>query len=123
MVGLGRGFVRSRNFGRRLSKSRRKMVTKLNTKAMTSNTRPRRARINKGTMTGPNAAERGGFISNLALQWGQARCVQASRLRKNGVRTSELQAGHFAIDRTPFISTFRLTWPSDRVNGTKSRLF
>jgi hypothetical protein len=47
---------------------------------------------------------------------------QASRFGKvASVRRT--QAGQFAIEQTPFVSTFRLTWPLDRVNGTKRSIF
>src|SRR5215813_9273170 len=49
-------------------------------------------------MRGAKRKERSGFISRRALQWGQVRCLQASILRKSGVRTSPPQAGHFAMN-------------------------
>src|SRR4029077_13187581 len=61
--------------------------------------------------------KRGFFLSSLAAQCGQASHRHASVFRKNGVATSRLQAGHFAMADTPF----GLTLPCylDCVNGTK----
>jgi hypothetical protein len=88
MAGLGKGLFRSRSLGRALSSSRRKIVTNIKTNAMTSKTRPCRASTNSGATSGPNIKERGGFISSLALQWGQTSQRQASKLRKKGGATS-----------------------------------
>jgi hypothetical protein len=88
MVGSGGSLFRSRTLGRKLSSNRRKMVTNIYANAMTSITRPCRASTKRGAMRGANTKERGGFISNRTLQCGQTRCVQASSLKKTGVRTA-----------------------------------
>jgi hypothetical protein len=77
IVGLGRGFSRSCTLGRTLSSNRRKMVTNIKTNSMSSKTRPRRASTNRGALRVPSTTERGGFISSLALQWGQTSHLQA----------------------------------------------
>src|SRR6266404_5549639 len=75
------------------------MVTAEYAKARISNARPCRASTNNGAISGAIRKERGAFISSLDLHWVHARCVQASRLKKNGVWTSCAQEAHFAIDQ------------------------
>ena len=53
-----------------------------------------------------------------ALHPVQVRCIQPSRSRKNGVRTSWLQAGHFAIVKLPSSLVATVPWLLGRVNGT-----
>src|SRR5690242_15099426 len=99
-----------------LSSITSEIVVTVNTKAMTSKTWPRRARTNKGAIRGPNRAERGGFISSLALQLEQTKLLHASNLRKNGVAKSCLQTGHVAINQYSTQAYDLLCSPSSSVS-------
>src|SRR5258707_9797429 len=61
------------------------------------------AEHNEDHQEGPaTTTERGFFLSSLAAQCGQASHLHRSTFRKNGVATSWLQTGHFAMGNTPF---------------------
>jgi hypothetical protein len=114
MLGSGSGFFRSCTLGRKLSNSSKTMVAKNNPNAMTSQTRLCRASMNTGATRRPSKPKRGGFISNLALQWGQIRLRHALKLNDDGVVTSFLQTGQVAIEGIHSVLRFFRIVPPDR---------
>src|SRR6266704_6554229 len=92
-----------------------KMAT-INTSVMTANLWPRPPSAIREIQRGICATtERGFFLSSFAAQCRQASHLHLSTFRKNGVATSWLQAGHFAMG-TPFGPT--VPWFFHGVNGT-----